>query len=55
MGEYTKNHEINGWENVIINEIDLNTSGLKLNMFTNTKKVELYDLTNEYSSILEKN
>ncbi len=39
MGEYTKNHEINGWENVIINEIDLNASDMKLNMFTNTKEV----------------
>jgi hypothetical protein len=52
--EYTKKHEINGRENIIINEIDFNASNLKLNMFTNTKEVELYDLTYEYSSTFKK-
>ncbi len=52
--EYTKKHEINGWENIIINEIDLHTSNLILNMFTNTKKIELYNLKYEYSSTLQK-
>ncbi len=46
-------NEINGWENIIRNEIDLNASNSKLNMFTNTKEIELYDLTYEYSSILK--
>jgi hypothetical protein len=40
--------------NIISNEIDLNASNLKLNVFTNTKEVELYDLTYEYSSTLKK-
>jgi hypothetical protein len=34
-------NEINGWENIIVNEIDFNASNPKLNMFTNTKEVEL--------------
>jgi hypothetical protein len=34
----------------IINEINFHISNLTLNMFTNTKEVELYDLTYEYSS-----
>jgi hypothetical protein len=46
-------NEINGWENIIINQIDLHTNNLKLNMFTNIKEVELYDLTYEYSSTLK--
>jgi hypothetical protein len=37
-------NEISGWENIIINQIDLHTNNLKLNMFTNIKEVELYDL-----------
>jgi hypothetical protein len=32
-----------------MNEINLDASNLKLNMFTDTKEVELYDLTYEYS------
>jgi len=43
-------NEINGWENIISNEIDLNTSNSKLNIFKNIKQVKLYDLTYEYSS-----
>jgi hypothetical protein len=50
----TQKKEINGWENIINIEIDLNTSNSKLNMFTNTKEVELYDLAYEYSSTLKK-
>jgi hypothetical protein len=50
--EYTKNN--NKWmENYINNEIYLHISNLTLNMFTNTKEVELYDLTYEYSSTLK--
>ncbi len=37
--EYTIKHEINGWENIISNELDLNASNLKLKMFTNTKEL----------------
>ncbi len=51
--EQTKKHEIDQWENIIIDEIDLHTSNPKLNMLTNTKEVELYDLTYEYSSTLK--
>jgi hypothetical protein len=40
--------------NIISNEIDLNASNLKLNVFTNTKEVELYDLTYKYSLTLER-
>jgi hypothetical protein len=35
-----------------MNEINFDVSNLKLNMFTNTEEIELYDLTCEYSSIL---
>jgi len=53
--EYTKKHEKNGLENIIINyEIDLDAKNPKLNMFTNTKEDELHDLTYEYSSTLKK-
>ncbi len=46
-------NDTNGWENIISNEIDLNAINSKLNMFTNTKEVKLYDLTYEYSSTLK--
>jgi len=42
--EYTQKHEINGWENIIVHEIDFNTSNSKLNMFTNTKEVEGFNI-----------
>jgi hypothetical protein len=38
---------------MIIDEIDFHASNPKLNMLTNMKKVELYDLTYEYSSTLK--
>jgi hypothetical protein len=34
-----KKHEVNGWENVFINEINLDASKPKLNMFTILKKL----------------
>jgi hypothetical protein len=43
--EYTKKNEINGWKFIIINETNLHISNMTLNIFTNTKEVELYDLT----------
>jgi hypothetical protein len=43
-------NEINGWENIISNEIDLDASNLRFNMFTYNKKIKLY----EYSSTLRK-
>ncbi len=39
--------------NIIIDEIDLHTNNSKLNMSTDTKEVEPYDLTYEYSSTLK--
>jgi hypothetical protein len=39
---------MNAWKNIIIDEIDLHASNQKLNMLTNMKEVELYDLTYEY-------
>ncbi len=46
--EQTKKHGMNAWKNIIIDEIDLHASNQKLNMLTNMKEVELYDLTYEY-------
>jgi hypothetical protein len=48
LQEYTKKHEVNEWEFFFINEINLDASKPKLNMFTNTKEVEVYNLTYEY-------
>jgi hypothetical protein len=39
-------------ENIIISQINLHASSPKLNMFTNTKEIESYDITYEYSLAL---
>ncbi len=37
--KYTKKHEINGWENIIVNGIDFNANNPKLNILQIPKKL----------------